>query len=217
MSASLTRLYLVSPPALSAETLDSFATQLESALESADVAAFLLRLETASDQRILAAARMLTPLARARDCAFLIHERADLAVQADADGVHVTGDAEACLAARKVLGKERTVGAGAGLSRHAAMAAAEAGADYVAFGSHSRAPLYASKFVREAEASAWCAELLQVPAVLMTTQADVPESELAHVRAEFFAPAPDFWHDDDGVGVALARIARALAKREEAA
>jgi thiamine-phosphate pyrophosphorylase len=126
-----TRLYLITPPAID---LDRFARDLEEALAGGDVACLQLRLKDVDDDTIRHAARVLQPIAQARDVAFIINDRPDLAADLDCDGVHVGEEDTPYEEARRLLGPDRIVGVTCGDSRHRAVVAAEGGADYVAFG-----------------------------------------------------------------------------------
>lgn len=124
------RLYLITPPVLPAD----FAQSLEAALSGGDVAAVQLRLKQASDADILAAGRALLPIVQGADAALILNDRPDLADRLGADGVHIGQTDMSYADARRLMGKDRIVGVTAHNSRHLAMEAAEAGADYVAFG-----------------------------------------------------------------------------------
>jgi thiamine-phosphate pyrophosphorylase len=127
-----TRLYLITPPALDP---DPFARELEDALSGGDVACLQLRLKEVDDDTIRRAARVLQPIAQERGVAFIMNDRPDLATELDCDGVHVGADDMSYAEARRLLGTDRIVGVTCGDSRHRAVEATEAGADYVAFGS----------------------------------------------------------------------------------
>ncbi len=126
-----TRLYLITPPALDP---DRFAGALEEALAGGDVACLQLRLKDVDDAEIRRAARILQPIAQGRGVAFIMNDRPDLAAELDCDGVHVGEEDMPYAEARRLLGPDRIVGVTCGDSRHRALVAAEAGADYVAFG-----------------------------------------------------------------------------------
>ncbi|HEX2151006.1 MAG TPA: thiamine phosphate synthase, partial [Stellaceae bacterium] len=113
---------------------DRFAGDLEEALAGGDVACLQLRLKDLGDDAIRRAARVLQPIAQARDVAFIMNDRPDLAAELDCDGVHVGEEDAPYEEARRLLGPDRIVGVTCGDSRHRALVAAEAGADYVAFG-----------------------------------------------------------------------------------
>jgi thiamine-phosphate pyrophosphorylase len=126
-----TRLYLITPPALDPER---FAADLEDALAGGDVACLQLRLKEVDDAAIRRATAVLRPIAQAHGVAFVMNDRPDLAAELDCDGVHVGEEDMPYIEARRLLGPDRIVGVTCGASRHRALVAAEAGADYVAFG-----------------------------------------------------------------------------------
>lgn len=126
-----TRLYLITPPALDPRV---FAPLLEDALAGGDVAAVQLRLKDVDDEAIRAAAARLQPIVQKRGVAFIMNDRPDLAAELDCDGVHVGEEDMPYAEARRLCGPDRIVGVTCGASRHRALVASEAGADYVAFG-----------------------------------------------------------------------------------
>ncbi len=126
-----TRLYLITPPALDP---DGFARELEAALSGGDVACLQLRLKDVDDAAIRRAAKVLQPIVQGHGAAFVMNDRPDLAAELDCDGVHVGEEDWPYARARQEVGPDRVVGVTCGDSRHRALVAAEAGADYVAFG-----------------------------------------------------------------------------------
>jgi thiamine-phosphate pyrophosphorylase len=126
-----TRLYLITPPALDP---DRFARNLEEALAGGDVACLQLRLKEVDDSAVRRATRVLQPIAQGHGVAFIMNDRPDLAAELDCDGVHVGEEDAPYAEARRLLGPERIVGVTCGDSRDRAIVAADAGADYVAFG-----------------------------------------------------------------------------------
>jgi len=130
-SRATTRLYLITPPALDP---DRFAKDLEEALAGGDVACLQLRLKEVDDSVVRRATRILQPIAQAHGVAFIMNDRPDLAAELDCDGVHVGEEDAPYAEARRLLGPERIVGVTCGDSRDRAIVAADAGADYVAFG-----------------------------------------------------------------------------------
>jgi thiamine-phosphate pyrophosphorylase len=126
-----TRLYLITPPAFDP---DSFAKELEEALAGGDVACLQLRLKDVDDAAVRRATAVLKPIAQARGVAFIMNDRPDLAAELACDGVHVGEEDMPYAEARRLLGPDRIVGVTCGDSRDRAITAAEAGADYVAFG-----------------------------------------------------------------------------------
>jgi len=80
-------------------------------------------------------ARALLELCRARGVPLIVNDDVELAAALGADGAHIGKDDVPVGEARRVLGREAIIGVSCYDSLPAACAAAEAGADYVAFGS----------------------------------------------------------------------------------
>jgi thiamine-phosphate pyrophosphorylase len=92
-----------------------------------------LRCKDVPDAEILAAAARFRAVCTERGALFIVNDRPDLALEADADGVHVGQDDAPVAQARALLGEERIVG----LSTHTRMqvdAARDQPVDYIAVG-----------------------------------------------------------------------------------
>ena len=132
MSVPLCRLYLITPPVI--DDAAAFARTFETALRGGDVGALQVRLKDAPEAAIAAAVRALAPIAARHDVALILNDRPDLAAKLNCDGVHIGQSDGSYEAARRAVGPGRIVGVTCHDSRDLAMDAAEAGADYVAFG-----------------------------------------------------------------------------------
>ena len=177
------RLYLITP-ALSAADLAAFAPRFAEALGAGDVASVLVRLAPAADAR-----RIVGPLleiAAARDVALLIEHDARLAARLGADGVHVDGRQVA--EAVESLKSQRIVGAGGLTLRDVAMAAGEAGADYVMFGE----PGVSTSLDATLERVRWWADIFETPCVACAASLD-EVAPLADAGADFIALGDAVW------------------------
>ncbi|MEM1150885.1 MAG: thiamine phosphate synthase, partial [Pseudomonadota bacterium] len=131
-----TRLYLITPPVI--DDFPLFRDRLLHALDAGDVACLQLRLKSsgeideASTQRL---AETILADVQSRGVAVIVNDSVMLAENLLADGVHIGREDGDISEARKRLGTEAIIGATCKSSRHAAMEAGEAGANYVAFGS----------------------------------------------------------------------------------
>ena len=124
------QLYLISP----LEVGGDFSVQLEAALSAGPVAAFQFRVKDVDQHEAVALAEPLQAICAAHDVAFIVNDSVALAKRLKADGVHLgQGDGDVS-EARELLGRDAQIGVTCHNSRHLAMEAAEAGADYVAFG-----------------------------------------------------------------------------------
>ena len=112
--------------------LDSWSRQVRSlVVAGADV--IQLRDKRLADRPLLARARQLRELTQASSTMFIMNDRADLALLADADGVHVGQDELTVDDARRIVGPERLIG----VSTHSLVQAQHAvqdGADYLGVG-----------------------------------------------------------------------------------
>src|SRR4051794_26814268 len=124
------RLYLVTP---TVEDAAAFARLLEPALAAADIAAVLLRLAPGDEAELIGRIELLAPVAARAGAALVLDGYAELVGRSAADGAHLTG-IHALEDAVSRLNPGRIAGAGGMTTRHDAMLAAEADADYVLFG-----------------------------------------------------------------------------------
>jgi thiamine-phosphate pyrophosphorylase len=200
------QLYLISPPAIDG----GFAGRLAAALDAGPVAAFQLRLKGAADEMIVAAAEALIPLCAARDVAFILNDRADLAARVGADGVHLgQGDGDP-REARRLLGPKAQIGVTCHDSRHLAMEAGEAGADYVAFGAFYPTDTKATEHRPDPSILGWWTTVFELPCVAIggITPANAPP--LIEAGADFLAVCGAVWNDPEGEAAAVRKFAALL-------
>ncbi|MDR2455386.1 MAG: thiamine phosphate synthase [Deltaproteobacteria bacterium] len=107
--------------------------ELAEAAFKGGVTALQLREKTASDLEVFELAKSLAPFCRERGKLFLIDDRLDVALAADADGVHLGQADLPAEAARAILPKSKIVGISASNLPQAEQALA-AGADYLGLG-----------------------------------------------------------------------------------
>ncbi len=196
------RLYLVAPALTDP---GAAVAALGPALAAADIAAVLLRLPAADERTLINRIKEVAPLVQERGAALLLDGRPDLVARAGADGAHLTG-IEAVRAAIGALKPDRIVGAGGLASRHDAMEAAEAGADYVMFGEPDPAGKRPS-FDAIHERVAWWSEVFEVPCVAYAASL----AEVDALRAaEFVALGPFIFSDPRGSAAAVADAAARL-------
>ncbi|MGB8841369.1 MAG: thiamine phosphate synthase [Aliidongia sp.] len=201
------RLYLVTPSVLA--PLD-FRDQLAAALDGGDVACVQLRLKEVDDDTVRRACDLLRPVALARNVAFLVNDRPDLAASCDCDGVHI-GQSDAPYAeARRLMGPERIVGVTCHDSRHLALVAAEAGADYVAFGAFYPTKTKPSNYRPAPELLEWWNEVMTVPAVAIGGITPENCAPLVAAGADFIAVVSAVWECPEGPGAAVAAFNRAI-------
>ena len=199
------RLYLISPPKFE---LRIFAEQLEQALSAGDVGAFQLRLKESTDKEILAACKILLPICKAHDVAFILNDRANLALIAEVDGVHLGQDDGSIADARRLLGEDAVIGATCHASGHMAMEAGDAGADYVAFGAFfettSKSMEKQEKYGRpDLALLSWWATYTVLPCVAIGGLTPQNCRPLVAAGADFIAAISAVWQHPEGAKTAV--------------
>jgi thiamine-phosphate pyrophosphorylase len=212
-----TRLYLITPPALDP---GRFAHELENALAGGDVASLQLRLKDCDDEAIRRAAKVLKPIAQDRGVAFIMNDRPDLATELDCDGVHVGEEDMPFAEARRLLGADRIVGVTCAASRDRAITAAEAGADYVAFGAFFPSATKAAKHHADPELLRDWSDTTVVPCCAIGGITQENCGPLVEAGADFLAVIGAIWSHPKGPRAAVrefndvfARYGRAFTDR----
>ena len=205
------RLYLVTLPL---GEPGAFAGELEAALAAGDVAAVLLRLANADERTLINRAKAIAAIVQPREVALLLDGHAEIVARAGADGAHLAGIA-ALTAALPALKPERIAGAGALASRHDAMLAGEAGADYAMFGEPDRAgrPPPLDALLERVE---WWADVFQPPCIGYAAHLD-EVAALAQAGADFIALGEWVWTHAQGPAAAVAAAAATAAASRLAA
>jgi thiamine-phosphate pyrophosphorylase len=215
MASAPCRLYLITPSRL--DDLAAFGHALSRTLDAGDVAALQIRLKDAPDDVVTAAVDVLTPIAAARDVAVILNDRPDLAARLGCDGVHVGQDDAPYAEARRLMGKDRIVGVTCHNSRHLAMEAAEAGADYVAFGAFFPTATKTPKTRADPEILTIWQETMETPCVAIGGITVATAREIARAGADFVAVSAGVWSYGDGPAAAVkafnAELAAGVAER----
>lgn len=208
MSDPACRLYLITPARLQP---GDFAKPLAQALDGGDVACVQLRLKEASDDQIRAASDLLMPLCHERGVSFILNDRPDLAAELGCDGVHVGQEDAPYGQARSLVGRDRIVGVTCHDSQDLAVVAAEAGADYVAYGAFFATTTKQAKSQAGLDLLTWWQEVMTVPVVAIggITVENCPA--LVGAGADFLAVAAGVWDYPDGPGAAVTAFNRVFA------
>jgi len=193
------QLYLISP-----ERYDpGFPETLKAALDAGPVAAFQLRLKGVEDVEILRAGAALKPILAAYDVAFILNDRADLAKELGADGVHLGQTDGSIAAARSLLGHDAQIGVTCHDSRHLAMEAGEAGADYVAFGAFHPTATKVTTHRPDPSILSWWTTISEIPCVAIGGITPANAAPLVAAGADFLAVSSAVWAHPEGAGAGV--------------
>lgn len=195
------QIYLVTPPAFDPEV---FAPRLAGVLDRVPVACLRLALATGDEDAILRAGDMLRELAHARDVPIVIERHVLMVDRLGLDGVHLMDGARSVRKTRKDLGADAIVGAFCNATRHDGISAAEAGADYVAFGPVGGA--LGDGRLADAELFGWWSEMIELP-VVAEGGLDADLIRALAPTTDFFAIGDEIWRHDDAVAALAAFVA----------
>lgn len=206
------RLYLITPASLTcdADALMAFAEVMTTALDAGDVACIQLRLKDVSDDDWRRATAALMPIAQERDVAFILNDRADLAAELGCDGVHIGQDDTPYAEARALLGPDAIIGVTCKASRDLALDAAEAGADYVAFGAFYESTTKQITSPASVDIVEWWAAATTVPSVAIGGITANNAGPVVQAGADFLAVAGGVWAHPDGAAAGVEAINAAI-------
>jgi thiamine-phosphate pyrophosphorylase len=203
------RLYLITPPSIT--DVDLFAGPLAGAFSAGDVAALQVRLKDRPEAEIEALVRRIQPLCETHDVALILNDDPRLAARLGCDGVHIGQSDGPYAEARRLMGKDRIVGVTCHDSRHLAMEAAEAGADYVAFGAFFPTATKDASTRAEPEIIEIWQETMQTPCVAIGGITVENCDALIEAGADFLAVSAGVWRYPEGPAAAVAAFTRKLA------
>ena len=201
------QLYLISPLNVGGD----FPAALEAALSAGSVAAFQFRVKDMSAHDAARLAAPLQAICAAHDVAFIVNDSISLAKRLKADGVHLgQGDGDV-KAAREELGPTAQIGVTCHNSRHLAMEAGEAGADYVAFGAFFPTTTKNVEHIAELETLEKWSKVMEIPCVAIGGITPVNARPLIAAGADFIAVCGAVWNDPAGPAAAVMAFNAVLA------
>lgn len=193
------RLYLISP----LEVGGAFPDRLAEALGAGPVAAFQFRVKGLDQHEAAGLAEPLQRLCGERDVAFIVNDSIGLARRLGADGVHLgqaDGDPRE---ARSLLGPLAQIGVTCHDSRHLAMEAGEAGADYVAFGAFFPTTTKETRHRPDPAILSWWSTLFELPCVAIGGITPDNGRVLVDAGADFLAACSAIWEHPAGPAAAV--------------
>ncbi len=197
------QLYLISP----LDVDGAFPDRLRRALDAGPVAAFQFRVKGIDQHAAVKLAEPLQRICADADVAFIVNDSASLAKRLGADGVHLgQGDGDV-REARDMLGKDVQIGVTCHDSRHLAMEAGEAGADYVAFGAFYDTTTKPTEYRPDPSILSWWTTLFASPCVAIGGITPANVAPLVAAGADFIAVSNAVWGGDEAAAVqAFAKV-----------
>jgi thiamine-phosphate pyrophosphorylase len=205
------RLYLITPPQI--EDLPAFLDQFRAAVQGGDVASLQIRLKKGEEIDLAATrevAQAVKRICTAEHIALFINDSPQLARALQVDGVHLGMNDMDITEARELLGPDMIIGATCKNSKHQAMIAGEAGADYVAFGAFHPTQTKADTTPADPEILTWCQMFLILPCVAIGGITLANAAPLLAAGADFLAVSSGVWDHRDGPAAAVAMFNRLI-------
>lgn len=199
------KLYLISPQ----EVGGAYPDRLRAALEPGIAAAFQLRVKDVDEHQLARLAEPLQRICADGEVAFIVNDSMALAKRIGADGVHLGQRDGDVREARALLGPGAQIGKTCHDSRHLAMEAGEAGADYVAFGAFYPTTTKPSEYRPEPSILTWWSAVFEIPCVAIGGITPDNAKPLVEAGADFLAVCQAVWGKDDPAG-AVAAFERVL-------
>lgn len=198
-TSSPTQLYLISPLDVGGD----FPQRLDRALAAGEglVTAFQFRVKGVDPHEAARLAAPLQEICAARDVGFVVNDSVSLAKRLKADGLHLgQGDGD-LREAREELGSDVQIGVTCHASRHFAMEAGEAGADYVAFGAFFPSETKPSEHRPGLDILEWWSGLFEIPCVAIGGITPHNCAPLVAAGADFLAVSHAVWGGDEVAAV----------------
>jgi thiamine-phosphate pyrophosphorylase len=187
------KLYLISPQ----EVGGAFPDRLKAALGPGVAAAFQLRVKDVDEHELARLAEPLQRICGDADVSFIVNDSMGLAKRLGADGVHLGQSDGDVRQARALLGPSAQIGKTCHDSRHFAMEAGEAGADYVAFGAFYPTTTKPSHYRPDPSILSWWSAVFEIPCVAIGGITPDNAQPLIDAGADFLAVCQAVWSADD--------------------
>ncbi|MBE8190816.1 MAG: thiamine phosphate synthase, partial [Alphaproteobacteria bacterium] len=163
---------------------------------------------------IIKAAETLLPLCRAHNINLIMNDNPALARLCDCDGVHIGQSDMPYTQARQIMGADKIIGVTCHASHHLAIQAAQAGADYVAFGAFYNSPTKTTASAADPSIlKTWQAAtttLRSIPCVAIGGITPTNAAPLIAAGADFLAVSSGVWDYKDGAQAAIASFTALL-------
>ena len=205
------RLYLITPPQI--EDVPVFVDQFRAAIQGGDIASLQIRIkqdDAIDPAKTREVAQAVKRICLAEHIALIINDSPQLARALQADGVHLGMDDMDITEARDLVGPDMIIGATCKDSRHQAMMAGEAGADYVAFGAFYPTETKANTTRAEPDVLTWCQMYLTLPCAAIGGITLENAGPLIAAGADFLAVSSGVWDHKDGPAAAVAMFNRVI-------
>ena len=211
MTSEPCQIYLITPPQVA--DMEAFCKDLRAALSAAPVACLQIRLKEMNgdkleDSAVIQACSAIKPICHEYGTLVIINDDPDLAKQCEADGVHLGQNDMDYFSSRELLGGDVIIGVTCHNSKGLGFEAANAGADYVAFGPFFETPTKTTKHRAETEILEWWQEAVEIPSVAIGGITVDNAAKVIAAGADFIAVSSGVWSHPDGPASAVSQLSQ---------
>lgn len=203
----MSQIYLISPPKIE---LKQFERDLQIALKTQSIPAFQLRLKGYDYLTLEKISKSIKKICHDHNCLFLLNDFWQLAIDINADGVHLGAEDGSIKALRSQVSDKFVIGASCYDSKHLAMEAGEQGADYISFGAFFESKTKKSRGNPDVDIVKWCDEIINLPICAIGGITDQNCAKLVAAKTDFLAVISYVWNNPVGIKQAIENLNRAI-------
>lgn len=178
---------------------------LGDALKGGDVASVILPQYDLDDMAFQKWAALLVPVAQGAGAAALIADDSRVAGRVKADGLHITGNAQALAEAVEKFTPKLIVGGGNATERHTALEMGDTGPDYLFFGKLD-GDIKPEAHPKNLALGEWWAEMVEIPCIVMGGTDLSSALAVAETGSEFVALSRAVFEHAAGAAAAVAEV-----------
>ena len=185
-------IYLISPQKIRGL---KFYKELNKVLKANKVKYFQLRLKKTSNSNLLKISKKVKKIVKRNNVKFIINDKPLIAKMVRADGCHIGQKDMDFISARKILGKNKTIGMTCHNSKKLALKAKKYGADYIAFGQFFKSSTKESTFRANLAILRWVKKKINIPTVAIGGINSSNYKKILSNGADFIACSSYVWNN----------------------
>ena len=203
------QIYLITPPQIA--DMEAFCDELRAVLSAAPVACLQIRLKELNGDKtagsaLIQAAAAIKPICHEFGTLFIVNDNPDIAKETDADGCHIGQSDMDYFSCRELLGGDAIIGVTCHNSKGLAFEAANAGADYIAFGAFFETGTKDVRHRAELEILEWWHEAVEIPSVAIGGITVENAAQVIAAGADFIAVSSGVWAHPQGAAFAVSQL-----------
>ena len=214
MNPDICQIYAITPPVIKDEAafLKILDKTLGAAPKNQPVACLQIRLKNLEETPLIRLARSITHIAHKHQTLVLMNDDPAIAKKIGADGAHIGQNDMDYFSSRQLLGKDAIIGVTCHNSKELAFSAANAGADYVAFGAFYETQTKAAKTRADLEILTWWNQNIEIPCVAIGGINLSNAAEIISAGADFIAVSSGIWDHPQGPDMAIKELSKLCAE-----